>query len=240
MHPDATGVELLVDGHEALPMEREMGALFSVFVPEATLPMRYRVRFHFAGGASWERDDPYRFLPTIGEVDAHLFAEGTHRRLWEKLGAHVRTIDGTRGVAFAVWAPNARRVSVVGEFCAWDGRVYPMRSIGSTGLWEAFIPEIGAGALYKYEMLTKDGLVRIKTDPFAFKMEQMPGTASIVVEENAYAWEDGDWMAARPHRDAPREAMLIYEVHLGSWARVLRTTTARSPIARSRRGSPST
>jgi 1,4-alpha-glucan branching enzyme len=220
MHPDATGVELLVDGQEPLPMQREVGALFSVFVPGATLPLRYRVRFHFAGGASWERDDPYRFLPTIGEVDAHLFSEGTHRRLWEKLGAHVRTMDGTIGVAFAVWAPNARRVSVVGEFCAWDGRIYPMRSMGSTGLWEVFVPEIGAGALYKYEMLTKDGLVRIKTDPFAFKMEQMPGTASIVVDENAYAWEDGEWMTARPHRDAPREPMLIYEVHLGSWARV--------------------
>ncbi|MGQ0713942.1 MAG: 1,4-alpha-glucan branching protein GlgB [Gemmatimonadaceae bacterium] len=220
MHPDAAAVELVVDGGDAIPMEREMGALFSVFVPDATLPMRYRLRFHFAGGATWDRDDPYHFFPTIGEIDAHLFAEGTHRRLWEKLGAHIRTMDGTSGVAFAVWAPNARRVSVVGDFCAWDGRVYPMRTMGSTGLWELFIPEIHAGALYKYELLTKDGLIRLKTDPFAFKMEQMPGTASIVVDEHVYTWEDREWMDSRPHRDAPREPMLIYEVHLGSWARV--------------------
>src|SRR5687768_8527518 len=186
MHPDAIAIEVLPEGREPVPMERETGALFSAFLPKATLPMRYRLRFHFAGGAVWERDDPYRFLPTIGEVDAHLFAEGTHRRLWEKLGAHVRTIDGIRGVAFAVWAPNARRVSVVGEFCGWDGRVYPMRTMGSSGIWELFVPEIGAGALYKYEIITQAGLPRLKTDPFAFKMEQMPGTASIVVDEHAY------------------------------------------------------
>jgi 1,4-alpha-glucan branching enzyme len=220
MHPDAAAIDVLPEGREPVPMEREAGAVFSAFLPKATLPMRYRLRFHFGGDAAWERDDPYRFLPTIGEVDAHLFAEGTHRRLWEKLGAHVRTVDGTRGVAFAVWAPNAWRVSVVGDFCLWDGRVYPMRSMGSSGLWELFIPEIGAGALYKYEILTKDGLPRLKTDPLAFKMEQMPGTASIIVDENTYAWEDLEWMDRRPQRDLPREPMLIYEAHLGSWARV--------------------
>jgi 1,4-alpha-glucan branching enzyme len=220
MHPDATGIDLLPDGRDALPMERETGPLFSVFLPNASAPLRYRLRFHFAGGAVWERDDPYRFLPTIGEIDVHLFAEGTHRRLWEKLGAHVRTIDGVRGVAFAVWAPTARRVSVVGDFCGWDGRVYPMRTMGSSGVWELFVPEIGTGALYKYEIITQAGLPRLKTDPFAFKMEQMPGTSSIIVDEQAYTWEDHEWMQARPHRDAPREPMLIYEVHLGSWARV--------------------
>ncbi len=220
MHPDASAIEVLPQGREAIPMERETGSLFSAFLPTATLPMRYRLRFHFTGDTVWERDDPYRFLPTIGEVDSHLFAEGTHRRLWEKLGAHVRTIDGTSGVAFAVWAPNARRVSVVGEFCGWDGRVYPMRTMGSSGVWELFVPEIGPGALYKYEIITQAGVPRVKTDPFAFKMEQMPGTSSIVVDEHAYAWEDREWMERRPHRDPPREPMLIYEVHLGSWARV--------------------
>ena len=220
MHPDAIGIEVLPDGREPVPMERETGSLFAAFLPNVTAPLRYRLRFHFAGDVVWERDDSYRFLPTIGEVDAHLFAEGTHRRLWEKLGAHVRTIDGTRGVAFAVWAPNARRVSVVGDFCGWDGRVYPMRTMGSSGVWELFVPEIDAGALYKYEIITQGGLPRLKTDPFAFKMEQMPGTSSIVVDENVYTWEDHEWMAERPHRDPPREPMLIYEVHLGSWARV--------------------
>ena len=220
MHPDATGIDVLPEGREPVAMERETGSLFAAFLPNASVPLRYRLRFHFAGDVEWERDDSYRFLPTIGEVDAHLFAEGTHRRLWEKLGAHVRTIDGTPGVAFAVWAPNARRVSVVGDFCGWDGRVYPMRTMGSSGVWELFVPEIGPGALYKYEIMTQTGLPRLKTDPFAFKMEQMPGTSSIVVDEHAYTWEDREWMADRPHRDPPREAMLIYEVHLGSWARV--------------------
>ena len=220
MHPDASAIEVLTEGPDAVPMERDATGLFSAFLPNATLPTRYRLRLHFPGGAVWERDDPYRFLPTLGEVDAHLFGEGTHRRLWEKLGAHVRTIDGARGVAFAVWAPNARRVSVVGDFCGWDGRIYPMRTMGSSGVWELFIPDIGPGALYKYEILTQTGVPRVKTDPFALTMEQMPGTASIVVEEGAYRWRDGEWMERRPHRDAGREPMLIYEVHIGSWARV--------------------
>ena len=219
MHPDATAIEVIADARDPIPMEREAGALFSVFVPNATL-FRYRLRLHF-GDTVWERDDPYRFLPTIGEVDVHLFSEGTHRRLWEKLGAHVRTIDGSQGVAFVVWAPNARRVSVIGDFCGWDGRVYPMRSMGSSGLWELFIPGIGDGALYKYELITRDGSPRVKTDPFAFKMEQMPGTSSIVVDENTYAWQDEAWIGQREHLDLSHEPVLIYEVHLGSWARVL-------------------
>ena len=123
----------------------------------AVLPLDYRLRFHYADGAIWERGDPYRFLPTLGDVDLHLFNEGTHRELWKKLGAHVRTIDGVRGVSFAVWAPNARRVSVVGDFCGWDGRIYPMRMLGSSGVWELFVPDVEPGALYKFEILTREG-----------------------------------------------------------------------------------
>jgi 1,4-alpha-glucan branching enzyme len=218
--PNAERAELLLPGREPIAMEREVADLFAVMVPGLSFPVRYRLRFHFGEGNVWERDDPYRFPPTLGDVDLHLFNEGTHRRLWRKLGAHVRTLDGVPGVAFAVWAPNAQRVSVIGDFNGWDGRIYPMRMMGSSGVWEIFIPELGAGALYKYELITREGMLRVKTDPFAFKMEQPPGNASIVQEEDAYQWQDGHWMTTRRDRDLPREPVLIYEVHLGSWARI--------------------
>ena len=204
--------------HEA---RRVSGALFAATIPGAKLPLRYRVRFHFDDGSPWERDDPYRFLPAIGEMDLHLFNEGTHRRLWEKLGAHPTTIDGVSGVAFAVWAPTAQRVSVIGDFAQWDGRTYPMRVLGSSGVWELFVPDIQPGALYKYEIVTGDGDIRVKTDPFAFKLEQHPGTASIVERPSQlYEWGDDAWMSRRESHDPRREPMLAYEVHLGSWARV--------------------
>ncbi|MFQ5693048.1 MAG: 1,4-alpha-glucan branching enzyme, partial [Nitrospinota bacterium] len=171
------------------------------------------------GGETGKRDDPYRFPPTLGDVDLHLFGEGTHRRLWERLGAHPCVIDGIYGVAFAVWAPNAAGVSVVGDFCRWDGRLFPMRALGTSGVFERFVPGVSPGALYKYEIRTKDGAVRLKADPFAFAMELPPGTASRVVT-SSYEWGDAEWMSARPRRDAPREPMAVYEAHLGSWARV--------------------
>src|SRR4051812_12003948 len=119
----------------------------------------------------------------IGDVDLHLFNEGTHRALWKMLGAHVRTVDGVPGVRFAVWAPNARRVSVVGDFSAWDGRAHHMHRLGRSGVFELFIPGIRPGALYKFEIITREGITRLKTDPFAFWMEQFPGHASVVVAE---------------------------------------------------------
>ena len=224
--PNARAAEAVLADGRVIPLDVTVSGLSNLycgFVPEATLPMRYRLRFHFTDGATWERDDPYRFLPTIGDIDLHLFGEGTHRRLWEKLGAHVRTMDGVEGVSFAVWAPNARRVSVVGDFCGWDGRIFPMRGMGSSGVFELFVPEIKPGALYKFEMVTGEGMIRVKTDPFAFKLEQPPGTASIVQAEGAYQWSDTDWMnrrASKGHWDVLHEPVLIYEVHLGSWARV--------------------
>jgi 1,4-alpha-glucan branching enzyme len=222
MHPDAVAVDLLeTDGPgEPIAMDRVARGLFERFVPWAGFPYRYRLRFHFADGAVWERDDPYRFLPTLGEVDLHLFNEGTHHRLWEKLGAHPRVMDGVEGIAFAVWAPNAQRVSVVGDFCQWDGRLFPMRLLGASGVFELFIPEIKPGTLYKFELFTREGLPRVKTDPFAAKMEQSPGTASIVFDLEQYRWQDDAWMARRRQADPAREAMAIYEVHLGSWARI--------------------
>jgi 1,4-alpha-glucan branching enzyme len=219
-HPDAASVECVLASGAVVDMPSQARGLFGVFLPGETLPLRYRLRFHFANGGTWERDDPYRFLPTLGEVDLHLFNEGTHRRLWEKLGGHVREVDGVRGVAFAVWAPNARRVSVVGDFCGWDGRLLPMRRLGASGVWELFVPEVGPNALYKFELLTREGVPRVKTDPFALKMQQAPETASIVVDEHAYQWNDAEWLAERSRRDPLASPMAIYEVHLGSWARV--------------------
>ena len=217
-HPDAVGADVLwADGVETA-LAGEHG-LFAGFVPGRTLPARYRLRFRFGDGNTWERDDPYRFLPTLGDVDLHLFNEGTHRRLGDRLGARVLTIDGVRGTAFAVWAPAARRVSVVGDFCRWDGRLLPMRQLGSSGVFELFVPDLGAGALYKYEILTREGVIRMKTDPLAAAYERPPGTAARVFASE-YTWGDGEWMAARAGRDWRREPVLIYEVHLGSWARV--------------------
>lgn len=221
--PNAERAECMLADGRVVPMERvaQGGSdLYQAHVLGASLPLTYRLRFHYANGEAWERGDPYRFLPTIGDVDLHLFNEGTHRRLWTKLGAHVRTIDGVTGVSFAVWAPNARRASVVGDFCNWDGRVYPMRMLGSSGVWELFIPDVQPGALYKFEFLTREGALRVKTDPFAAKMEQYPGDASIVEPPATYEWTDAAWLAARETADPVRSPVSIYEVHLGSWARM--------------------
>jgi 1,4-alpha-glucan branching enzyme len=223
MMPNALRCECLLADGRAVELHGDAGVSVPIFegvIDGAAMPLRYRLRYHFADGATWERGDPYRFLPTIGDDALHFFNEGTHRQLWTVLGAHLRTVDGERGTSFCVWAPNARRVSVVGDFCAWDGRVFPMRAMGSSGIFEIFVPGVGEGALYKFELLTREGMVRLKSDPFAFKMEQWPGTASIVVDERSYRWTDDDWMRARPAGDPAREAISIYEVHLGSWARV--------------------
>ncbi|HET7550139.1 MAG TPA: 1,4-alpha-glucan branching protein GlgB [Gemmatimonadaceae bacterium] len=222
LHPDATTVECILPDGEALPLQPVEGAhgLFAAFIPRATMPLPYRLRFRFADGAVWERGDPYRFLPTVGELDLHLFNEGTHRRLWRMMGAHARTVDGERGTSFAVWAPNARRVSVVGDFNAWDGRLLPMRSLGSSGVWELFVPGVEPGSLYKFELLTREHSIRVKTDPYARAMEVPPGTASRVVSPDDYRWGDAAWIEERAQRDPAREPMAIYELHLGSWARV--------------------
>jgi 1,4-alpha-glucan branching enzyme len=153
----------------------------------------------------------------VGEIDAHLFAEGTHRHLWRVLGAHPMRAGGREGARFAVWAPRARRVSVVGDFCDWDGRRHPMRR-SRAGIWELFVPDVRDGALYKYELETAAGALRLKTDPFAFAMELPPRTASRVFT-SGHRWSDADWIAARAERDPATSPLAIYEVHLGSWQR---------------------
>ncbi len=222
-HPDAVAMECLPETGDPVAMERLADGLFAAVLPGARFPFHYRLRLRFANGESWERDDPYRFAPTLGELDIHLFNEGTHRRLWEVLGARPMTVDGVAGTRFSVWAPNARRVSVVGHFCRWDGRVLPMRSLGMSGVWELFVPGVEAGELYRFELVGADGMQRLKSDPLARMMEESPGNASIVVADSQYEWEDRRWMTQRQGRTADMmasEPMSIYEVQLGSWARV--------------------
>jgi 1,4-alpha-glucan branching enzyme len=218
--PDAQGVALVdARGHVLAQAERVGAAgLFQAYVTE--LPRRYRLRVVTDGGTR-TIDDPYRFGPLLGELDVWLFAQGNHLDLYRVLGAHVDEIDGVTGTRFAVWAPNATRVSTVGDWNAWDGRVHPMRLRREIGVWELFIPAVGPGTRYKYELVGPQGnLLPLRADPFAFAGERRPGNASVVVAPSAHAWHDDDWMlvrGAKQQRDAPIQ---IYEVHLGSWKRV--------------------
>jgi 1,4-alpha-glucan branching enzyme len=163
--------------------------------------------------------DPYQYGPIVGEVDLHLFAEGQHWKIYDKFGAHVRTIGDAIGVYFSVWAPNAQRVSVAGDFNGWDGRVNPMRKLVGSGVWELFLPGIKQGAHYKFEIRTQTGALLLKSDPFAFFNQHGKATASLVYDLERYTWRDGAWMEARRTRDWPKSPISIYEVHLGSWRR---------------------
>ena len=180
----------------------------------------YRLRITFAGDQVTEIDDPYRYGRVLTDFDLHLLSEGTHYRAFEKLGAHRMAQGTTTGVHFAVWAPNAERVSVIGDFNGWDGRVTPMRFL-STGVWEIFIPDFADGEKYKFEIRARTGAILKKTDPFARAFEAPPQTAAIVHDISQYVWRDGDWMTSRPAQGAWLDKpMAAYEVHLGSWARV--------------------
>ncbi len=163
--------------------------------------------------------DPYAFPPLLTDLDLHLFNEGTHCRAYEKLGAHVLEVLGVRGVHFAVWAPNALRVSVVGDFNRWDGRVHVLRLQGNSGVWELFIPGLGEGEKYKFEIKTKEGHLLLKADPYAFFSEVRPKTASVVFDLSSLPWSDEEWMEKRRHKNLLALPMNIYEVHLGSWKR---------------------
>jgi len=161
--------------------------------------------------------DPYSFLPTLGESDLYLFGKGDERRIYEKLGSQLRVIDGVHGASFAVWAPNAKRVSVVGDFNGWDGRFHQMRSLGPSGVWEIFIPGVGQGAHYKYEIHNANGHIVLKTDPYGFFFERPPKNAAIVWNTTHFTWSDDEWFEKRRQRDPLRSPLSIYEVHLGSW-----------------------
>ncbi len=173
------------------------------------------------GGHRQVIDDPYRFSPVLGDVDEHLISEGSHLNLYDRLGAHPTTHDGIEGTAFAVWAPNARRVSVVGEFNQWDGRRHMMRRRGASGIFEIFLPGVAAGAAYKYEIKAQGGsILPLKADPVGFGAETPPETASLVRELGGWNWADDDWMARRGARNGVAAPISIYEVHLGSWKKV--------------------
>jgi 1,4-alpha-glucan branching enzyme len=191
--------------------------LFEGLTRESQTVYAYDLVATAAGGEVKRTRDPYSFLPTLSETDLYLFGQGNERRIYEKLGAQLRVIDGLPGVSFAVWAPNARRVSVVGDFNQWNGRNHMLRLLGSSGVWEIFIPGLGEGALYKYEILDAHGRLSVKSDPFGFFYEIPPKNAAIVWNPNRFRWTDEAWMAKRAEAHPLRQPMSVYEVHLGSW-----------------------
>ncbi|MFV0632502.1 1,4-alpha-glucan branching protein GlgB [Demequina sp.] len=211
----AVSIETLDGTFEA---EHEHAGIWRLEVPGGDAP-DYRVHVTYEGDPHVQ-DDPYRFLPTLGELDLHLIREGRHEKLWDVLGANVHrypsVLGDVSGTAFAVWAPNARAVRVVGDFNHWQGATHAMRSLGSSGVWELFVPGVGDGAAYKYEILGKDGHWKQKADPMARRTEVPPQTASVVTE-SGYEWNDIEWMTRRESAEPHRSPMSVYEVHLGSW-----------------------
>ncbi|WP_188669165.1 1,4-alpha-glucan branching protein GlgB [Tersicoccus solisilvae] len=204
------------------PATHEYGGIWTAVLeaPEDGHVPDYRLEVAYGDGVAHRVDEPYRFMPTLGELDLHLIGEGRHETLWTVLGAHLRDYPSSMGpitgTSFAVWAPNARSVRVAGDFNGWDGKAHGMRSLGSSGVWEIFIPDVGAGATYKYEILGQDGQWRMKADPMARGTEVPPRTGSRVVD-STYTFGDGEWIARRSRQDPHNAPMSVYEVHLGSW-----------------------
>ncbi|MGO4613654.1 1,4-alpha-glucan branching protein GlgB [Nocardia sp. 2YAB30] len=227
-HPDGTAVRALRPHAETVsvrvggvdhPLKPLGHGVFAAVVPYPDL-MDYRIVSTYPGGRTVLGADGYRFLPTVGELDLHLIGAGRHERLWEVLGAHPRrytTLDGAvQGTSFAVWAPNARGVTVIGDFDGWSGNTAPMRSLGSSGIWEVFVPDVEPGTKYKYRVHGADGRTVDHADPLAFATEPPPATASVVTESH-YVWHDHAWLDRRAATDPTSAPMSVYEVHLGSW-----------------------
>ena len=223
--PDAESVRVLPMGVELEPQDGT--GVFEGVIPDAKLPLAYELEVRYPAGETYTLRDPYSFMPTVGELDLHLAGEGRHEELYGRLGAHARELDGVAGVSFAVWAPNARSVSVVGEFNGWDGRLHPMRTLGASGIWELFLPDVAPDARYKYEIRGPDGRLRLKADPLAFRTELPPKNASIV-HRSAYEWRDDDWLERRRAADVLTSPVSVYEVHLGSWR--LNTLQGNRPL----------
>jgi 1,4-alpha-glucan branching enzyme len=225
--PRAVDAEILLLGQpDVLPMRkiREEG-FFEAILPIASeyppAPASYRFRFRNEYGDIWELHDTYAFPYLLTEFDLYLMGEGRHYDTYEKLGAHVKTLEGVTGVHFALWAPNARRVSVVGDFNRWDGRMHPMRSRGTSGIWELFVPELAEGTIYKFEIIgPRDNMLPLKADPYGFSSELRPNTGSVVARIDKHAWKDADWMQRRGAKNWLEQPISVYEVHLGSWRRV--------------------
>ncbi len=217
--PEAKSISVLLGKREIQLQPIEPKGLFETLLPGEKEFPPYRVRAEYLGGNVFEYWDPYAFWPTLGELDLFLLGEGNHERLYEKMGAHPTRWQDVEGVSFAVWAPGGKSVSVVGDFNGWDGRLHMMRCLGVSGIWEIFIPELPAGTMYKYEIRTPSGDIRMKADPYAFATEVPPKTAS-VVHKTAFHFNDTVWMEKRKKSDALREPMSIYELHPESWRKV--------------------
>ncbi|KXF78486.1 glycogen-branching enzyme [Paramesorhizobium deserti] len=222
LHPEAETAEAFdPETGRALGklLRRHARGFFEGLIADGNTVPRYRLRFAREGDV-WEEEDAYRFPPTFGELDLHLIGEGRHRRLYQKLGAHPMHCDGVSGTRFAVWAPNASRVSVVGNFNGWDGRRHPMRLHSGVGIWEIFLPEVRSGQFYKYEIIGRHGeVLPTKADPVGFRSEVPPATASVVHGLPRIDWDDGNWMESRAAANDRTAPISVYEVHLGSWRR---------------------
>jgi 1,4-alpha-glucan branching enzyme len=213
LRPFARAVSVLIDG-ERTTLTCEGDGLFSGLLPLDAIPA-YTLLVAYEDGEH-EVDDPYRFLPALGELDLHLIREGRHEELWKALGAHPMTHQGVTGTRFTVWAPNAQGVRVAGDFTFWDGTQFPMRSLGASGVWELFLPGIGEGMRYKFEITSRYGHRFLKADPMARRAEEPPDTASIVTASH-YEWGDKEWMAHRADTPVHEAPFSVYEVHLPSW-----------------------
>ena len=224
LEPDATKVSLFWEGQteaESTPLKRiHAGGLFELKIPPRPELKPYRLKIIYKDGNTHIRHDPFYFSPQFTEFDQFLFGQGNHHRLYHKLGAHPLTLDGVSGTLFAVWAPNAKRVSVVGDFNLWNGRKHSMQIIGGSGVWEVFIPKITAGMLYKFEIKTFNNQLILKSDPLGFSMELRPSTASVVTELDCFNWSDKEWLEKRAKSYPLSQPINVYEVHLASWKRI--------------------
>ena len=221
--PDSTEVYLLnpETGQEYPMRSAHNEHFFEVVLPGPEEIFMYQYRIVASNGHERLVYDPYFFLPQMGELDLYLFGQGDHHKIYEKLGAHPMDVNGVKGVYFAVWAPNARNVSVIGNFNVWHGGKHQMRVLGSSGVWELFVPDIGVGEVYKYEVKDQSGNIFEKSDPYGFHFEVRPASGSIVADLSKHQWADQQWMDRRGRTDPLAQPISIYEVHLGSWMRVV-------------------
>ena len=220
--PNAAGITVIdyANKRKKYPMERlHADGFFEVTIADREEWFRYQLEYTDADGNTWRSYDPYSFSPTLSEFDRHLFGAGTHYEIYEKMGGRLMTHEGARGAAFSVWAPNAKAVSVIGDFNNWDARRSPMRRLGESGIWELFLPAAAEGDKYKFHVTQCDGRVVDKTDPYGVYAEVRPNNASVLYPLKRYKWKDRRWMTARRKYDFRAAPMNIYEVHLGSWKR---------------------
>ncbi len=218
-YPDAHSIDVIETSTNVSYLMKKIypEGIFEVTIPGRDDIFEYKLNVTFGSGSHFETYDPYSFWPVLSEYDLYLFNQGNNHRIFEKLGAHIMTINNISGTLFSVWAPNAKRVSVVGCFNQWDGRRHQMRQLGVSGVWEIFIPLVQAGDTYKFEIKTKNNEIYIKSDPYAYSSELRPATASVVADIDSYTWNDSAWMDKRESGNIFEQPVSVYELHLGSW-----------------------